>query len=264
MSIGEVWLPWTEDPNDKTAVSLRQSRLALGSSLYSHFQATGVTGAALEAVQNAANTEDAMSIIRGGINGGTVRYLKAGASFENAAQIDGLSVKLLGPPTDQKFLSIMNPPTGDRFLAPGAGGNAVVANSIVPFGKQWRVKPSALQKHLIGDDKARLEELTNSADALAFALDSVLNNTSLVSLLTFKGRNLLFPGDAQYGNWESWMQTPDGQSILGHLDFLKIAHHGSVNATPKSALEENAEQGFRGHDFHTGQALAFHSLRQKC
>src|SRR4029077_482021 len=35
-------------------------------------------------------------------------------------------------------------------------------------------------------------------------LNSFLNNQSLVILFTFKGKKLLFVGDAQAGNWEHW------------------------------------------------------------
>jgi len=81
-------------------------------------------------------------------------------------------------------------------------------------------------------------------------LDAFLNNQSLVVLFTFKGKKLLFVGDAQAGNWEYWMYggTPDrapsvdtmssaGRAILADLDFYKVGHHGSTNATPITAVE---------------------------
>jgi beta-lactamase superfamily II metal-dependent hydrolase len=83
-----------------------------------------------------------------------------------------------------------------------------------------------------------LAQLLDNATGLAFALDQVLNNTSVVTLLAYRGKNLLFPGDAQYGNWESWMNSPDAATILENVHFFKVAHHGSHNATPKSALEK--------------------------
>jgi hypothetical protein len=83
----------------------------------------------------------------------------------------------------------------------------------------------------------------------AKTLDNFLNNQSLVVLFGFNGKRLLFAGDAQGGNWEYWMfgGTPtkapaveqiekDSQEILGHLDFYKMGHHGSTNATPISAV----------------------------
>lgn len=81
-----------------------------------------------------------------------------------------------------------------------------------------------------------------AAGALALKLDSDTNNTSLV--LAFKlpdGTFMLFPGDAQVGNWLSWhdqFYQDDGQElsateILGNVRFYKVAHHGSHNATLK-------------------------------
>src|SRR5262249_19640759 len=71
---------------------------------------------------------------------------------------------------------------------------------------------------------------------------------SLVVLFTFKGKKLLFVGDAQAGNWEHWLyetDTPDkigsgtiqssAREILTGLDLYKVGHHGSGNATPKVA-----------------------------
>jgi hypothetical protein len=81
-------------------------------------------------------------------------------------------------------------------------------------------------------------------------LDSFLNNQSLVVLFTYKSKKLLFAGDAQAGNWEYWLydgedptKTPaqklgkTGESVLRTLDFYKVGHHGSTNATPIVAIE---------------------------
>jgi hypothetical protein len=53
------------------------------------------------------------------------------------------------------------------------------------------------------------------------------------------GKVLLFPGDAQAGNWLSWADVhwPTADVPLGGLDLLrrvavyKVGHHGSHNAT---------------------------------
>jgi hypothetical protein len=81
------------------------------------------------------------------------------------------------------------------------------------------------------------EVVSTSLSPLAFALDSVKNNTSVVVLLSFRGEHLLFPGDAQYGSWNWWLQQPGAAEILSEISFLKVAHHGSVNATPTDLLE---------------------------
>jgi len=88
---------------------------------------------------------------------------------------------------------------------------------------------------------------TEAAGSLALKLDSDTNNTSLV--LAFElpdGRVLLFPGDAQIGNWESWGDqlypaTPvEGErqqtieEILRRVVFYKVGHHASHNATARA------------------------------
>jgi beta-lactamase superfamily II metal-dependent hydrolase len=87
-------------------------------------------------------------------------------------------------------------------------------------------------------------------DALAAAadkLDGTLNNQSLVVLFTCNGKKLLFVGDAQWGNWAYWLYgkgvtgrdpgiTDRAKEILGSVDFYKVGHHGSTNATPIPAV----------------------------
>jgi len=81
------------------------------------------------------------------------------------------------------------------------------------------------------------------AERLALALDSVRNNASLVIVFRFRGRTLLFPGDAQWGNWQSWIGTNDARQLLNTLDFFKIAHHGSENATPVDVVHALRDTG---------------------
>jgi hypothetical protein len=66
------------------------------------------------------------------------------------------------------------------------------------------------------------------------AADKTLNNQSLVILFAFRGKNLLFAGDAQWGNWENFLyggaygqpghntMTDKAKSILGQIDFYKV------------------------------------------
>jgi beta-lactamase superfamily II metal-dependent hydrolase len=74
---------------------------------------------------------------------------------------------------------------------------------------------------------------------LLFALDDseLKNNTSVVLLLEWRGKRLLFTGDVQHTGWEV-MEAQDNQlpaadrQLTGPLAFLKVGHHGSHNATP--------------------------------
>src|SRR5262249_53546108 len=77
---------------------------------------------------------------------------------------------------------------------------------------------------------------------LALQLDSDTNNTSLAVAIELLpgGRVLLFPGDAQVGNWLSWeglSWRPDGgpagstKDRVARTALYKVGHHGSHNAT---------------------------------
>jgi len=79
-----------------------------------------------------------------------------------------------------------------------------------------------------------------AAVQLALKSDSFRNNTSLA--LAFElgdgGPVLLFPGDAQVGNWLSWHERkpgngPTATELLARTVFYKAGHHGSENATLK-------------------------------
>ena len=82
-----------------------------------------------------------------------------------------------------------------------------------------------------------------SAEQLALDLVGDTNNTSLVLAFEWgppgEGRVLLFPGDAQVGNWLSWRdqeyhadgQTMTADDLLRRTVLYKVGHHGSHNAT---------------------------------
>jgi beta-lactamase superfamily II metal-dependent hydrolase len=74
--------------------------------------------------------------------------------------------------------------------------------------------------------------------------DHLKNDVSIVLLLEWRGRKLLFTGDAEWrggyekdkhnGGWDVLLEKEDqaGHKHLAKLDFLKVGHHGSENATP--------------------------------
>ena len=64
------------------------------------------------------------------------------------------------------------------------------------------------------------------------AIDRAANNTSVVLCLEWRGRRLLFPGDAELRSW----QVMNEAGVLQPVDFLKISHHGSHNGTPPAAI----------------------------
>jgi hypothetical protein len=111
----------------------------------------------------------------------------------------------------------------------------------------------------VGPEWRRIDDdWLGSADRLALQMDSYTNNTSLV--LAFElprtRKVLLFPGDAQAGNWRSWSEIAAWKDsagdavdaatadLLARTVFYKVGHHGSHNATLREGgLEEMAQEG---------------------
>jgi hypothetical protein len=103
-----------------------------------------------------------------------------------------------------------------------------------------------LPKNISATDFEMLQSRMLS-NALAFAAkdSSIQNNLSVVLLIEWKKPRLLFTGDAEWeeeyregkhnGSWNV-MWEKHGQTLLAKpVDFLKVAHHGSINATPPPA-----------------------------
>ncbi len=234
----------------------------------------------------------ALNLLKHGFAGVVPEYYQAGAAAKvpPALAALGVTAQILGPPpvADLALMKLMDLRKGvGQYLA---DPELEDADSHPPFGPRWQVEP--LHAESRGDrdfygplafrewsgererndinppsaqqaQKARAEmqaalELAQPSAALVAAkqLNSFLNNQSLVVLFTFKGKKLLFVGDAQAGNWEHWLfdtDTPDkkasgtmsagAQQILTSLDFYKVGHHGSANATPKAVVEMMGKRG---------------------
>jgi hypothetical protein len=91
-------------------------------------------------------------------------------------------------------------------------------------------------------------EWLGSAETLALKIDGDVNNTSLALAIEVPGAArhvLLFPADAQVGNWLSWHDqrypataaptdpSESAQDILSRVILYKVGHHGSHNATAR-------------------------------
>lgn len=246
-AIGQVWLPWTDNPHDQQAASLRKKQLALYDALETHLrnglgasEASPQYAPALDALTNLRGNETAVTELERGFGtGASVHYFEGNASLAKVGTIAGLSAEFLAPPRDAAFLSRMNPPADQHFLT----GPGVRADGVHPFAR-LEIKPEPAdadyqaivkegQPVLSPETLKALQEIAEApAERLALALDNVRNNTSLVVLFRYQGKVLLFPGDAQWGNWQSWIGTDRARQLLSEVDFLKVAHHGSENATP--------------------------------
>ena len=268
--IGEIWMPWTDDKKNRRAAALQKKHLALYDKLDNHLrfalkakETDARYASALYALSNLRGNQKAMTELRNGFSTGIKpRYLAAGKAIRKVAGVSGLSAQILSPPNNTDFLSRMDPPADQRFLTAPSD----LASEVHPFRNfeirtgepDYRAIKKDGQPFVPPNDLAKLHEFAEApADRLALALDNVRNNTSLVILFRYQGKTLLFPGDAQWGNWQSWIGSETARQLISEIDFFKIAHHGSHNATPKSVVKALKEKGLtamcstQGHPYPT-------------
>jgi beta-lactamase superfamily II metal-dependent hydrolase len=250
-SIDEIWLPWTWDEMNEVARKMKRIQATLTEELIQHVEALGIDSkknlwSVLENLSLTSN-KHAINLLKSGFGDSKVkvRYLKAGNILEpDDISVPGLLVRILGPPDSEEFLAQMSPPSDQRYLRM-VDGEAKPVNPIQLFEKRWRVHSKSINVSLSKEEEELLKNLAKyPLDDLAFALDKARNNESLVALFIFHNQYLLFPGDAQYGNWRWWLEKDDSADILSKINFFKVAHHGSHNATPKAALERMADGKF--------------------
>jgi hypothetical protein len=224
----------------------------------------------------------ALELLKSGFPGVTPRYYKRGDTAEvpQALADVGLVAQILGPPPIDALdlMKLMDLKKGvGQYLTDQEDDEA--SGDFAPFGHEWEIAPPGAEKDgeaacyrpasfrewvrprkkwgEISWNEARaaravMERALEASQPMAAVmaakqLNAFLNNQSLVVLFTFKGKKLLFVGDAQAGNWQHWLfdtheRTVDGEmtaaaeQILTSLDFYKVGHHGSGNATPKAVV----------------------------
>ncbi|PYQ67150.1 MAG: hypothetical protein DMF53_02225 [Acidobacteria bacterium] len=188
-------------------------------------------------------------------------------------------VYVLGPPQDEALLLRSEPssrasevyekrlqlsPETAFFAAvladapPESPEERDLRNLSFPFEELYRVDPPEAEKdpfyqeHYYGKGGAGEEaawrqiesDWLGAGETLALQLDSDTNNTSLALAIELSpgGKVLLFPGDAQVGNWLSWYSlrwsreddptiAADTADLLRRTALYKVGHHASHNAT---------------------------------
>lgn len=143
-----------------------------------------------------------------------------------------------------------------------------VAEQDLPFGEEYIMHPAhkvtslappygdecqAMVDNYQGQAWRKIDnDWLSSAGTLAIRLNSHINNTSLALAIELEDNQkkvLLFPGDAEFGNWESWHEIEkwkekgkEGKPLIADLlsrtVFYKVSHHLSYNGT---ALKKGIE-----------------------
>lgn len=200
-------------------------------------------------------------------------YRKPGQVLELPGA-EGIRFFILGPPYDEDLSGIKDDldhdemyalrkqlgfPSGYRFLSGLTENNPRQSFLPSPFADKHHLKGAAreaFEKNEYQNRNLRWRQIEydwlEAADELAIALTDYVNNTSLAFAIEIEktGEVLLFPADAQSGNWKSWHDEKvsralekNGRRNAGELlektIFYKVGHHGSHNGTAShSGLEQ--------------------------
>jgi hypothetical protein len=276
ITFGEVWLAWTEDPQDELAKELRdRKRKRLNGLVAAARLAHGVTADRLDGLLGfegelgagaTKTTANALEWVKA--RDATVRFLQPGDQLVDLPGLGGIRVYVLGPPHDSRLIKRSDPSkrASEVYELAGSGGSqqgffaasealaAGQAPKTQPFDPFFRVEEADAAKeaffeghYYTADDEWRRidHDWLGYASELALQLDSDTNNTSLVLAfeLSSQGDVLLFPGDAQVGNWLSWealewkvgdgtgTRTVRSDDLLARTVLYKVGHHASHNAT---------------------------------
>ncbi|QDV41022.1 hypothetical protein Enr13x_08600 [Stieleria neptunia] len=282
-NVDHVWLAWTEDQDDPDAKTLVKYRNDLGKALAEIALALPETevgkqvhdlmGFAGEPSDDplgfAKTVNEAMEFVRSGL-GVKPTYHNQGDLIE-ADWLPGFRIYVLGPPRDKELLKDLGKHGSDELygLIRAAKLNAATAASPAsaadeeasemeqPFDSRFRLRDET-QKHQLYpsycDAKQHWRSVDdgwmNAATHFALQLDSLTNNTSLALAIEriADGKVLLFPADAQQGNWLSWhdpelhwsvtdaggaVRKVTAADLLSRTVFYKVGHHASHNATAR-------------------------------
>ncbi|QUS39637.1 hypothetical protein RPMA_12905 [Tardiphaga alba] len=223
-----------------------------------------------------ASCEAVLEWLRVRAGAGNVSFLRPGEAVHWGLD-DAFRAYVLGPPRDHDdLLRKLNPTpnAGEVYLARGedvetvmglagihgkhSGDTLVAVQPFTPLYQRAYDGKLGKSKHDVEMKKDSIVKLyrarqrfvrsidtdwLGSAENLALKIDGDVNNTSLALALELSDKRvLLFPGDAQVGNWLSWgKQTypeSDGgrgrlkiEDILARTILYKVGHHASHNAT---------------------------------
>jgi hypothetical protein len=244
-----VLQPWTEDPDipvdaDGPRAFARSLSNMNAFAARLHSFAEGLTEKRMETLRMSAvekahlsflgeNNIANKSAIENLMSMAKVKYLHADMKLSVAQLLPGVDVTVMGPPTvDQhEEVATQNPKNADEYwhlAARNSSGMAQSSKSIFPgFQGKRPLYAKWIEHRLMQAQKEGLFGIVRD-------LDKAMNNTSLILLFKAGNKSLLFPGDAQWENWQYALSKPAYVKMLKAVDLYKVGHHGSLNATPKT------------------------------
>ncbi len=169
---------------------------------------------------------------------GRAVYVHGGSPSGLQELLPGVEVFVLGPPTLRQSAAIRRERPSDpaefwqfrAFWESQAGSTPQPA--LFPRAPRHHpgAEPADLRWFLARARRIRIEQ----SKEFVRALDTVLNNTSVILLFRIGDFSLLFPGDAQIESWSWSLGQSRYRELLRAVNVYKVGHHGSFNATPRS------------------------------
>lgn len=231
------------------------------------------------------STEDALGIVRDCAR--ATRFCRPDDDPITLRQVPGVRFFVLGPPENEELIKRSDPSKRDSevyedaehalnldnaFFAAALPGETpeAVRDVSLPFDRCYQIpveqarQTRFFQRHYYDEDPEQTRykdqawrriqaDWTSMASQLALHLDNDTNNTSLALAIELadSGKVLLFPADAQVGNWLSWADLSwtvggrkvDAHDLLRRTVLYKVGHHGSHNATLRDQGLEKMESG---------------------
>lgn len=201
-----------------------------------------------------------MEIVKKELSKDNIRFCKPGEIISGLEGAEGLKFYVLGPPQEWEAVRKESGGKGesylhndfarsDAFASAVLGHNAVGSTDILPFDTHYvaEAQDTSVESLRTAYEQQQWRRIDhdwlNSAGSLALRVNSMTNNLSLALAIEFEnGKVMLFPGDAEYGSWESWHRVPWTQQcrdakkgvtedLLNRTVFYKVAHHLSHNGT---------------------------------
>ncbi len=195
-----------------------------------------------------------------------VEFKEPGEVIETLEGISGIRCFILGPPKDLKSLNDEgrkedyypkreNPSSLNTEFISALTSKISGSAMPYPFKPEYLIKENSPLKEEYFNPKSKSgwrridSNWLMNAGELALRFERCLNNTSLVFAIQIQSTEhiLLFPADAEYGNWNSWhnalsweITDTDGnptkinaEYIIKNTVFYKVGHHLSHNGTPQ-------------------------------
>ncbi len=124
----------------------------------------------------------------------------------------------------------------DRVLIPNYEGTREEYFSFMDAMNAALIEPERVAESLeftLGETTVRIDPpIDYDVDQIADAVDDYDNTLSLITTVNCGEKTFLFTGDADRRRIKEWLSNTD----VGHVDFLKVPHHGAFNAELEQLL----------------------------